>query len=95
MGYGYPRTISPRKGSVQFLIVAIDYFTRWIEVEPLTTITVQQVQKFCWKNVICRHGLPHCLVTDNGRQFIDKSFENFLQQLSIKHKVTSRVPTDK
>jgi len=77
------------KGQVKFLIVAIDYFTKWIEVEPLTTITAQQVQKFCWKNVICKHGLPHCLVTDNGRQFIDESFKIFLQQLGIKHRVTS------
>jgi len=36
------------KGQVKFLIVAIDYFTKWIEVEPLATITAQQVQKFCY-----------------------------------------------
>jgi len=77
------------KGQVKFLIVVIDYFTKWIGVEPLATITAQQVQKFTWKNVICRHGLPHCLVTDNGRQFIDGGFERFLQQLDIKHKLTS------
>ena len=77
------------KGQVKFLIVAIDYFTKWIEAEPLATITAQQVQKFTWKNVICRHGLPNAIVTDNGRQFIDKGFEEFLQQLGIRHRLSS------
>jgi len=68
------------KGQVKFLIVAINYFSKWIEAEPLATITAQQVQKFCWKNVICRNELSHCLVTNNGRKFIDGDFERFLQQ---------------
>jgi len=36
---------SPGKGQVKFLIVAVDYFTKWIEAKPLTTITAQQVQQ--------------------------------------------------
>nr|KYP72105.1 Gypsy retrotransposon integrase-like protein 1 [Cajanus cajan] len=40
------------KGQDKFLLVAIDYFTKWIEAEPLATITVNNVQKFMWKNVI-------------------------------------------
>jgi len=35
---------SPGKGQVKFLIVAVDYFTEWIEAKLLTTITAQQVQ---------------------------------------------------
>jgi len=37
---------SPRKGQVKFLIVAIDYITKWIKAKPLATITAQQVQQF-------------------------------------------------
>ena len=37
---------SPGKGQVKFLIVVIDYFTKWIEAKPLGTITAQQVQQF-------------------------------------------------
>jgi len=32
---------SPDKGQVKFLVVAVDYFTKWIEAKPLTTITTQ------------------------------------------------------
>lgn len=36
----------PAKAKVKFLLVDIDYFTKWTEVKPLVTITTQQVQKF-------------------------------------------------
>jgi len=35
---------SPGKGQVKFLIVAVDYFTKWIEAKRLATITAQQVR---------------------------------------------------
>nr|KYP75884.1 Pro-Pol polyprotein [Cajanus cajan] len=79
----------PAKGQLKFLLVAIDYFTKWIEVCLLAKITVENVQKFTWKNIICRFGILHSLVTDNGRQFIAQSFENFLRELGIKHLPTS------
>jgi len=65
-------TLFPGKGQVRFLIVAINYFTKWIEAKPLATITTQQVQQFVWKNIICQYGVPYTIITDNGRQFIDK-----------------------
>jgi len=77
------------KGQVKFLIVAIDYFTKWIEVEPVATIMAWQVQNLLWKHFICRHGLPHSVVTDNGRQFKDSRVELFLKQLGVKHLVSS------
>nr|KYP31056.1 Pol polyprotein [Cajanus cajan] len=79
----------PAKGQLKFLLVAIDYFTKWIEACPLTKITTENVQKFTWKSIICRFGIPHSLITDNGRQFIAHSFENFFRELGIKHLPTS------
>lgn len=46
------------KGQVKFLLIMVDYFTKWIEVEPLATITTQKVQKFAWKNIIYKYDLP-------------------------------------
>nr|KYP32059.1 Gypsy retrotransposon integrase-like protein 1 [Cajanus cajan] len=42
------------KGQLKFLLVAIDYFTKWIETCPLTKITTENVRKFTWKNIVCR-----------------------------------------
>ncbi|VFQ82993.1 unnamed protein product [Cuscuta campestris] len=46
------------QGGKKFVIVAIDYFTKWIEAEALANITTQQCKKFIWKNIITRraHG---------------------------------------
>jgi len=81
---------APGKGQVKFLIVAVDYFSKWIEEEPLATITANQVQRFVWKNIICRYGIPHTIITDNGGQFIDKGLADFYHNLNITH-ITSSV----
>jgi len=75
----------PASRQRKFLLVVVDYFTKWIEVEPLTRITATQVQQF----VICRFGVTHTIITDNARQFTDKKLENYIEELTIKHKVTS------
>ncbi|KAL0455621.1 UNVERIFIED_CONTAM: hypothetical protein Slati_0901300 [Sesamum latifolium] len=54
-------------GQRRFLLVAIDYFTKWVEAKPLARITKGEVLKFIWKNIICRFGLPREIISDNGR----------------------------
>ncbi|GJV47605.1 reverse transcriptase domain-containing protein [Tanacetum coccineum] len=55
-------------GKVKFLIVAIDYFTKWIEAKVVATITGNQVKKFVWDNIVCRFGLPGEIISDNGNE---------------------------
>ncbi|XP_022019120.1 uncharacterized protein LOC110919148 [Helianthus annuus] len=71
------------KGGVKFLLVAIDYFTKWPEVKPLAKITGKQVIDFVWENIICRYGLPGVLVTDNGKQFAEKPFSVWCKEFRI------------
>ncbi|XP_022014324.1 uncharacterized protein K02A2.6-like [Helianthus annuus] len=73
----------PSKGGVKFLLVAIDYFTKWPEVKPLAKITGKQVIDFVWENIICRYGLPGVLVTDNGKQFAEKPFSIWCKEYRI------------
>ena len=54
---------------MKYLIVAIEYFTKWIEVEPVAQINAYKVQHFVWKNIICRFGIPKHLVSNNGTRF--------------------------
>uniref|UniRef100_A0A2N9GYK5 Reverse transcriptase domain-containing protein n=1 Tax=Fagus sylvatica TaxID=28930 RepID=A0A2N9GYK5_FAGSY len=39
---------------LKFLVVGIDYFTKWVEAEPLATITEKNIRGFVWKAIICR-----------------------------------------
>lgn len=74
---------APGKGQVKFLLVAIDYFSKWIEAEPLVTIRAKQVQHFIWKNIICRYDIPHTIIMDKGGQFINKALAEFYRDLHI------------
>ena len=73
------------KGQVKFLLVAIDYFTKWVEAEALSTITEAKIQSFVWKNIICRFGIPQIIVLDNGQQFNSQGFKDFCSSLGIKN----------
>jgi hypothetical protein len=74
---------------LKFLVVAIDYFTKWVEAEPLATITEKNIQSFVWKAVICRFGIPRVLVSDNGKQFDNPRFRQFSQELGIHNHYSS------
>lgn len=54
-------------GNMKFLIVVVDYFTKWVEAKPLATITGQHVINFVWEHIVCRFGVPHVMVSDNGK----------------------------
>ena len=54
---------------LKFLVVDIDYFTKWVEAEALATITKKNVRSFVWRNIIYRYIILRVLVSDNGRQF--------------------------
>ena len=62
----FPFQLGTRK--MKFLMVNIDYFTKWVEAEPLTNITQQNVKNFVWKNIVCRFRVPRywCLTTDDN-----------------------------
>ncbi|KAK8942837.1 hypothetical protein KSP39_PZI008806 [Platanthera zijinensis] len=70
-------------GQRRFLLVMIDYFSKWLEVKALAKVTSQVVRNFVWGEIICRHGLPQAIVTDNGPQFASAEFTSFCEQLGI------------
>ena len=52
---------------LKFLMVGIDYFTKWVEVEALATIIEENIRNFVWRNIICRYGVPRVLISNNGK----------------------------
>ena len=81
----FPTTLRQQK----FLVVGIYYFTKWVEGEPLATITEKSIRTFVWRNIICRYGIPRVLVSDNGKQFDNSGFRNFCSELGIKNHYSS------
>jgi ribonuclease HI/transposase InsO family protein len=70
-------------GGFKHLLVAIDKFSKWIEVRPLTSIRSEQVVAF-FTNIIHRFGVPNSIITDNGTQFTGKKFLDFCEDHHIR-----------
>ncbi|KAI3458805.1 hypothetical protein Pfo_015468 [Paulownia fortunei] len=71
----FPLAIGQRK----FLIVAIDYFCKWEEAEPVAKIT----------DIVYRYGVPRDLISDNGTQFQGKKIQSWCAEMKIKQHFTS------
>lgn len=72
----------------KFLIVVIDYFTKWIEAKPLAKIATKQVAQFPWENVMCRYGISRILVTDNEAQINNEEFKKYCAENKIELRFT-------
>ncbi|XP_042519149.1 uncharacterized protein LOC122092913 [Macadamia integrifolia] len=59
----------------EFVLVAIDYFTKWVEAQSYAKLTVAKVAKFLQEHIICRHGMPHEVISDQGQHFRGKAQE--------------------
>ena len=76
-------------GNKKYLLVCIDYFTKWVETEPLANIRDVDVKRFIWKNFVTRFGVPYALISDNGLQFDRKAFRKYCYDLGIKNRYST------
>jgi hypothetical protein len=89
MGGRYSGTLTPREGGVRFAVVAVNYFTKWVEVESLVNIIAKSIEWFLWKNVVCCYSLPYVFVTNNRKQFNCDSFRKWCAELHIRNYFSS------
>ncbi|XP_073049605.1 uncharacterized protein [Primulina eburnea] len=73
----------------KFMLIGIDYFSKWVEAEPLAKITEEEVLKFLWKNIVCRFGISRKLISDNGRQLQGNKVRAWCEEMKITQAFTS------
>ena len=76
-------------GQRRFLIVGVDYFTKWLEAEPLASITEKHVEGFLWRNIITLFSIPKAIITDKGTQFNNERFKIFCSGYGIQLRFSS------
>ena len=76
-------------GNKMYLLVGTDYFTKWVEAEPLVNIRDVDAKRFVWKNIVTRFGIPHTLISNNGLQFDSKVFKRYCCDLGIKNRYST------
>ena len=76
-------------GNKKYLQVGTDYFTKWVEVEPLANIRDVDAKRFVWKNIVTRFGVPQVLISDNDLQFDSKMFRRCCGELGITNRYST------
>jgi ribonuclease HI len=68
--------------------MAVDKFTKWVEVAPVTTQDSTAAINFI-KSIVFHFGVPYSIITDNRTNFTSKEFKSYCEGLGIKLKFTS------
>jgi transposase InsO family protein len=70
-------------GGYIHLLVAIDKFSKWVEVCPITNLRAEQALTF-FTDIVYRFGVPNSIITDNGSQFTGRKFLEFCDKFHIR-----------
>ena len=72
-----------------YILVGVDYVSKWVKVVPCRAADHQTVLKFLKENIFSRFGVPKAIISDGGSHFCNKPFENLLSKYGVKHKVAT------
>jgi transposase InsO family protein len=75
---------SPSSKGHRFVLVDMDYFTKWTEAVSLKNMTHREVIQFITEHIIHRFGIPQTLTTDQGTSFVSKEVRKFAELYKIK-----------
>jgi hypothetical protein len=67
----------------KFVLLATDYFTKWVEAIPLKKVRLENMVEFVKEHIIHRFGIPQTFTTDQGTQFTSSEFRDFAKSMGI------------
>lgn len=82
--------VSSSRADHKYIIVAIDYFSKWVEAKALVFANSIEVSCFLYEDVICRHSAPTIVITDNGTPFVNDLISKVCSGFYIEHRRTSK-----
>ena len=77
--------ISKALNNHEYILVAIDYSTKWVEAASYKSVTQAMVARFLKHNIICHYGVPGKFITDNEANLNGKMIQQFYQGFKIEH----------
>ncbi|KAG9458346.1 hypothetical protein H6P81_002854 [Aristolochia fimbriata] len=79
----------PPSFEYEYILVAVDYVTRWVEAIATRTNDAKVVIEILKKNIFCRFGIPSAIISDGGKHFYNTPFKNLLKKYGVTHKVAT------
>ena len=77
----------PSSFSHLYVLLAVDYVSKWVEVVPTCTNDTNVVAKFLRSHIFTRFGTPRALITDEGTHFCNKLVDKVLQKYGVRHRI--------
>ena len=71
----------------QYILVGVDYVSKWVEAVACKTNDAAVVLKFLKENIFARFGVPRAIISDGGSHFCNRVFAKLLTKYNVKHKV--------
>ena len=72
-----------------YILVAVDYVSKWVEAIPCRQNDHKVVVKFLKENILSRFGIPRAIISDGGKHFCNRPFESLMKKYGITHKVST------
>ena len=69
----------------RFILVTIDYFTKWVEAASYASVTRNMVIRFIKKEIIFWYGLPRKIINDNATNLNNKRIKEMCEDFKIQH----------
>ncbi|RDX72203.1 Retrovirus-related Pol polyprotein, partial [Mucuna pruriens] len=70
----------------RFILMAIDYSTKWVEAESYASVSRNVVSRFIKRNLVCRYGIPADIITDNDTNLNNKVITELCEKFQIRHR---------
>lgn len=72
-----------------YIIVAVEYVSKWVEALPTKTNDHKVVMSFLKEHIFTRFGIPRAIISDGGSHFVNKPFAALMKKYNITHKVST------
>ena len=79
----------PKSCGYEYILLAVDYVSKWIEVCACKTNDHKVVIQFLRENIFSRFGTPRAIISDRGKHFYNKPFEALVKKYGIIHKLAT------
>ncbi|KAJ0939741.1 putative nucleotidyltransferase, Ribonuclease H [Helianthus annuus] len=79
----------PNSNGFLYILVAVDYVSKWIEAIATRTNDHSVVCKFVQSNIFARFGVPRVIISDGGSHFKNFNFGKLLKRYNVNHRVAT------
>lgn len=81
--------LTPTKDGYKFIVVAIDYCTKWSEARAIPNSAAESIVPFLYEDIFCRHGFPKEIISDRGTTFANELIKELCNKYQIKHHLST------